>query len=253
MVALSLFLALTLTRQDPSDGCALIGSLSDGDGMGTVLTGVSGNPGLDSGLTEDHAELMRLTGLKACVFLLQENDGVINAFATRTVDDEHVKARGANPEDYPNGTVYLGVSLINMLYEKNEDFGVPSVLAHEFAHICQFKKGLKYDKTMWTELHADFMAGWFTAHRSRFRQQNLLESWNAFFELGDNDFTSEGHHGTSEERAAAFTAGVQCNLRMTQPDYWGAFKEGETYVEALGAIRQKPSQMPIVWNQRRVS
>lgn len=214
-------------------GCAL-NSASMSGSLGQVIPGASGNIGLDRGLTEDHTELLKLTSLAAQVFLLREAEGS-NAFATPSIDRENIAARGGNADYWQDGTVYLGINLINKLYSKNQDFAVPSVLAHEFGHISQFKRGLRYQMTKWTELQADYIAGWFTAHRSRFRNQNLLASWTAFFELGDSNFASPNHHGTSQERSQAFAAGVNLNLQNGVSDYWVAYDAGKKYVESLGA------------------
>jgi hypothetical protein len=77
----------------------------------------------------------------------------------------------ANAWASPNGTIIIGSKLINR-YKDRKPFAIGSprypaigfslalviIVAHEFGHLLQFKKGVTDSGAM--ELHADFMAGW---------------------------------------------------------------------------------------------
>jgi hypothetical protein len=84
-------------------------------------------------------------------------------------------------------------------------------------------------------LHADYLAGWFTAHRQRFLPQDANQALKSFFDKGDYDFFSEGHHGTPQERAAAFYAGYMLNMGNNVGLGSLAYNSGINYVRALGA------------------
>jgi hypothetical protein len=91
---------------------------------------------------------------------------------------------------------------------------VIAVCAHEFGHIYQYQHGYKdrlarLDRTHKPiELHADFLAGFFLALRKKdYPDLDLQSVGKTFYEFGDNDVDDRDHHGTSDERIAAVTAG----------------------------------------------
>jgi hypothetical protein len=80
------------------------------------------------------------------------------------------------------------------------------VIAHEFAHILQYKSGLKTDGPWQMEPHADFMAGWLLAQSPTDKYYSDAAA-EALFALGDTEFNSPDHHGQPELRAAMVRAG----------------------------------------------
>jgi hypothetical protein len=95
------------------------------------------------------------------------------------------------------------------------DVGPRVVLAHEFAHHVQFEDDLfgpvgGPEATRRTELMADAMAAYFATH-SRGLSQNakrVLQAEQAFADVGDCAFTSDGHHGTPLQRTRAVQWGA---------------------------------------------
>ena len=90
-----------------------------------------------------------------------------------------------------------------MLPEPSGASIVRSILAHEWGHILQFKKNKIGDWTVQHELSADDMSGWYLS-RLRETESNISRIKNAFFSLGDVDYTDKDHHGTPMQRAAMF-------------------------------------------------
>jgi len=134
-------------------------------------------------------------------------------------DDREGKNAYATPDILSNekgfGTVLIGENLFRELMG-TDHFGmtVLAVCAHEFGHIHQMQQGYMtslqvLDRTAKpVELHADFLAGYFLALRKVDHPELDLQSVGAVYQtIGDTAFTSPKHHGTSEERSAAITAG----------------------------------------------
>jgi hypothetical protein len=120
-----------------------------------------------------------------------------NAFAT----SEIANALG------PDGTILLGQNLLaQQLTQDSSGATVVAVMAHEFGHLVQFRNGLR-EPGKRSELHADFMAGWYLNLRGRYAWVNLMPALRIFYQLGDFQFNSPLHHGTPGERLAAAQAG----------------------------------------------
>lgn len=115
------------------------------------------------------------------------------------------------------GTVLFGRNLYALTRARDiNGMTMIAVCAHEFGHIVQFSLGLKPDldrrhpTLKVTELHADFMAGYFIADRKReFPQLDLQGAGAMFNDLGDTNFGDKNHHGTAAERVAAIEAGYK--------------------------------------------
>ena len=113
------------------------------------------------------------------------------------------------------GTVLMGKNLFRRLMG-GDNFGITviAVCAHEFGHIHQMQQGYAsslsaLDTTKKPiELHADFLAGFFLALRKADHPDLDIQTVGATYEtIGDTAFTSPKHHGTSQERSAAISAG----------------------------------------------
>jgi hypothetical protein len=96
-----------------------------------------------------------------------------------------------------------------------QDVAPQAIYAHEFAHHIQIENDYFSDPvpgattvaelTRYTELMADAMAAYYLTHKrggamNRKRVEQFLE---VFFQIGDCGFTSDGHHGTPNQRMAA--------------------------------------------------
>jgi hypothetical protein len=108
--------------------------------------------------------------------------------------------------------IVFGDGLLDFFeYAGLADVGPRVVLAHEFAHHVQFEKGLfdspltGAEATRRTELMADAMATYFATHSRglSLNAKRVLQAQQAFFEVGDCAFDSDGHHGTPLQRARA--------------------------------------------------
>lgn len=161
------------------------------------------------------------------------DDGVSpNAFATPT-----------NTEGSRDGTVRLGVRLIASEVRRflandyspghEYTYSVTAVLAHEMGHILQFKRQ-QAPPHRDTELQADFLAGWyFSTLASRdpnYGPNAVRDGMRTFYAMGDYNFTSPQHHGTPEQRLAAFMAG----LENSASDVNAAWTAAVAYRQQLG-------------------
>jgi predicted metalloprotease len=97
------------------------------------------------------------------------------------------------------------------------DFSVAYIVAHEYGHQIQDELGLfqEYGATLPTmafELQADCYAGTWAAsayQENRLEEGDLQEALDAALAVGDFDAGSAGHHGTPEQREAAWYSGFQ--------------------------------------------
>jgi predicted metalloprotease len=95
------------------------------------------------------------------------------------------------------------------------DFAVAYIVAHEYGHQVQDELGL-FDRygdrvpTMNFELQADCFAGTWAksaADQDRLEDGDLQEALDAVLAVGDFDSSNPQHHGTPEQREAAWKAG----------------------------------------------
>jgi hypothetical protein len=211
-------------------GCSLNAEILSTGGIGTLLPGGTGNRSLDSSIQTDVQELQRVFRVSAKMFLLQEANNP-NAFALSKPLPEVLASFRILPQSTPDGMVILGLNLMQSEYKSQFGTGhsIPSIIAHEYAHILQYKVGFPFTGK-WRELHADYLAGWYTAHRSRFVPQNMVESMLAFFKRGDYEYNNLNHHGTPLERQRAFSAGMNLNLKNNVRSGRVAYEQGIQYL-----------------------
>jgi predicted metalloprotease len=94
------------------------------------------------------------------------------------------------------------------------DFAVAYIVAHEYGHQIQHELGL-FERSVPTvrfELQADCFAGsWARSayDEDRLEQGDLDEALNAALAVGDFEYDSAGHHGTPEQRRAAWMSGFE--------------------------------------------
>ena len=215
-------------------------SVRVGDDLdGTPLAGNLGG-GVDEAILGEGDELSRLLGVYPAVFYLREKGGP-NALADAAIYDDLLRQEGRTSACCPDGTVLIGLALLRS--EWRATFGtslsMPAIIAHEYAHIAQFKYKLPWTEGKWPELHADFLAGWFIAHRGRFPvATDANQAAASLYYKGDYDFNESDHHGTPAERLAAFQAGFEFNLRSNSPSGGLAYQAGVNYLKRRMASRR---------------
>lgn len=216
-----LVFTLTASAARAQTGCAVSGSL---ESIGTPLAGNRGDI-IDQILLTHGAELSRQLGVYPAIFYMQES-GRPNAFATADRFPSLLAAEGRSYYDGPDGTVLFGQQLIQSEWQATFGTGqsIAPIEAHEFTHIAQYKYGFPYGGK-WRELHADYVAGWYTAHTCRAGSCNAEQARANFFYKGGGD------HGTSSERAAAFTAGYYLNAQGIDSGTL-AYQYGVRYISA---------------------
>ena len=98
-----------------------------------------------------------------------------------------------------------------------DDAGPDFVLAHEFAHLLQLNRHIDVnfegtpESTRYTELMADAISAYYLAHvrGATFQNKRIEELTVAASEVGDCSFSSNGHHGTPNQRKAAAGYGAK--------------------------------------------
>lgn len=192
-IALLILNSVTLLGQ----GCFLNGSPSS---LGKT-TRFSGNPDLDKIINQEYSFLVQKFAVAPDLFYLYDGN-TPNAYATSRISNQN----------HPDGTVLIGFSLIQQECLQSSSgtcSAVPIVMAHEFAHIVDFKFGTGLTGKH-KELFADYLAGCYMYFRAvEFKTTFAQEAAISFFQKGDYSFNSPLHHGTPEERYACLLAGYQ--------------------------------------------
>lgn len=195
----------------------------------------TGDKAMDKALDATIKKLSDLFGQVPAFGFYRESDypgvGAENAFATTE--------NTAIPGTW--GTVAFGTTLFEREMNKFDATGstIVAVIAHEFAHIWAFRRGVMDDLNAGqptvkrSELHADYLAGFFLGMRKRANSAIKLQAaGDLFHRLGDNNFNSSNHHGTSTERVAAAERGFRTGyVDGKTADY--AFSEASEYVSTL--------------------
>jgi hypothetical protein len=209
-----------------NQGCRMAGA---GDAaFRRLIRDSSGNSFLDSHYRNWGTRLMELCGVHPGLCFYDDSLTGDNALATPDV----------LLEGGPDGTVMLGISLLNHETHRINDVLPETVLpiraalfiiaAHEFGHIVQFKNGMSATDGPWQmEPHADFMAGWMLSDRYRkgefMLEREVFAAANSIFEKGDTLFNDRAHHGEPEFRAAMIWAGYE----SSKLDINAAFQKGK--------------------------
>jgi hypothetical protein len=116
------------------------------------------------------------------------------------------------------GTVGFANDLFSSELNEYDKSGstIMAIIAHEFAHVAQGNlgylkeenKGLKRGNPQMSEIHADFLAGYFLGTRKRqYPQLSFVKAKELFIRLGAENFLRAENlpsrtHGTSKERLA---------------------------------------------------
>ena len=112
-------------------------------------------------------------------------------------------------------TIYIGRRIVREVLEGTGDFGVAYIVAHEYAHNIQqelgwYDEGIRVTTVAPFELQADCMAGtwgWAVYVEGRLEPGDVEEAVATALAVGDFDYTNPQHHGTPDERRAAWLAG----------------------------------------------
>jgi hypothetical protein len=106
-----------------------------------------------------------------------------------------------------------------------DDVALPAIFAHEFGHHIQFQRGY-FDElppganpadvsgaefTRYTELMADAFSAYYLTHArgAAMQQKRVKQFLQVFFQIGDCQFGSSGHHGTPIQRMRAAEFGFK--------------------------------------------
>jgi hypothetical protein len=155
-------------------------------------------------------------------------------------DQPNAWATSASLIPNTSGTVVFGENYFKkwMKYDPT-GISVLATLAHEFGHIMQYASGQSSrirgnsPTTKRTELHADYMSGFYIA---LLKKDNPNASfWRAgdkFRQIGTYDDKDPRFHGTPEERVAASQKGFTVGFNQER-DAKSAFDSGVDYVSFL--------------------
>ncbi len=216
-----------------SNGCFLTASGAESFRSGQIrLLATSGIPQADYAFTREVVQFM--------MPIFRLNPG--SAF----YDDSRSPNAFATPESLlgmPNGTIGFGVNLLRQLFANFSgrstlsmgDHAATAIFAHEFGHIAQFVNAFPVSLGKIPELHADYMAGWYTGIRAvqlhGYQTLNFDEMAQQMFNIGDFEFTSQQHHGMPSERVSSFLAGAGLAINNRgQVDANSAFRAGMNYL-----------------------
>jgi predicted metalloprotease len=155
-----------------------------------------------------------------------------NTLAAADIPPPHVFAAFPGPgESVPSGcgqsagedsafycpaddTIYIGQRITEQVAQGAGDFGAAFILAHEYAHNVQqelgwYQAGRRLAVKQF-ELEADCMAGnWANAvyETGKLDPGDIEEAQRTAQAVGDFDFSNPQHHGTPDERRAAWQLG----------------------------------------------
>ena len=196
----------------------------------------TGDPAFDADMIEEITVLNDVFDVNVPVYI--PNDSLDDAFFTPY---KFRKLIERDEGDYDDTSLTGSVFISKGFFEKelNENFGslraVPAIMAHEFAHARQYKKHFPYKATLWRELHADFLAGWYLALRFDYLGDDPRPAFRSFYNKGSNrGFFDPNHHGNKNQRVAAMYAGYYSYFQGTSSGV-AAYDVGIEYVKHLGA------------------
>jgi hypothetical protein len=210
-------------------GCSMTGNMSIGS-VGSIRLNKTGNQNLDEGMHKSCNQLRAKFNVRAIAVLLNESGGP-NAFASPHVFPDVIQAGGADPDTYPDGTVFLGVKLLQSELRSGRKYAILAILAHEYAHLMQNNRDFPFDG-MWKELHADYMGGWYLGSLRLAHPEVVYQAFESLVRKGDYNFNSPDHHGTPRQRGAAFVAGYKAGGTAD-----AAYRRGLNYISALRDAR----------------
>jgi hypothetical protein len=173
----------------------------------------SGNKGLDNYLSTESARLIELFGLAPDLSYIDAPEWDNAAAASEPLNE------------FTSGTVYLGIKLLRTEFPDalRGRHAVVGILAHEFGHILQYKyEGATFTDPFETEIHADFMAGYYIARRALTIPTDVDNLAVSLFLRADApEFFQAPDHGNGYQRVAAMLAGYY-SQSLTPSDAYNA-------------------------------
>jgi hypothetical protein len=154
----------------------------------------SGNLVIDTLCVVEAKRLNKFFGVNA-LFSFYDDSGFENAQA-------ELKKYATEPDD---GRVLMGVNFAHSLI-RTSDVAIMVVLAHEWAHIRQFKANTRFVWNVRYELAADKDAGAYLGSTNVDKDLGKKAA-KVFSDMGKNDFTNPDYHGTANQRADMFRDG----------------------------------------------
>jgi hypothetical protein len=176
-------------------------------------------------------------------YVKREDESLLKFFKTPSSIYLDLQGTDAHAVD---ADISIGLKFIAQYYTANDErtgqLKIAGILAHEKSHVFQFYwkfesmlRDVQGHPVKWFELHADYLAGAYMAWRDSGRAKSASELSRFFFDLGDRAVTSDDHHGTEDERLAAFTYGYFEFLELTKErrraDVESAAIKGVLYVQ----------------------
>lgn len=221
----------SLSRADEIEGgCTLaLSHALDGTSTGIGVVGKdielgTGNPAKDKFLGRALARLAQTLGERP-TFAFYEDGERANAYASPGEDGV--------PDTW--GKVRFGRRLFGDLTNNFGDDGIAilGVLAHEFAHVAQYRRrvmsALAGKTVKRSELHADLVSGYYLGLRKLANTSlKLRAAGMALYSIGDYAYNDPQHHGTPEERIEASEYGF--SLANQGRSYLDAFNHGMSWV-----------------------
>jgi|GEM_PF-1394473 len=186
----------------------------------------TGNRALDRRVRTEAKRLIRFFGVRPNLYILDDRRTRPNAFAS---------SRTTRYGTY--GTIYLGFKLLTteLWNTKKGPLAVAGIMAHEFAHIYQYKNGLKRGGK-YQELHADYLAGYYICRRKYMHPYQMNAFAYTLYQKGDYNLWSRTHHGTPRERVRAMLAG--CSSKKYS--LYQAYRTGWRFIHTRGRRSRNP-------------
>jgi hypothetical protein len=211
------------------------------------------NTTLDNYIRAENAKLVDIFGV------------IPNLVYVDAVNWDNAAASSDPDEVLITGTVYIGIKLLENEF-KDKQRGLHAIigaLAHEYGHILQYKfEGATFTDLLQTELHADFMAGYYIAKRSALTPTEVDNFAFSLFLRGDRPtFFGAPDHGGGDQRVAAMLAGYYSKTLEPNDAYNAGRRvalelspiiDNNTNFEVLGDKEADPearAQMQENWSQ----
>ena len=195
----------------------------------------TGNAALDRALDASIKRLSDVFGQVPAFGFYREEDhpdiGAMNAFAT----PESTNIPGTW------GTIGFGTQLFQREMTRFDQGGstIVAIIAHEFGHIWAMRNGTidqmnnGQHTVRRSELHADFLAGYFLGMRKKANPSlSLQAAGDLFNRLGDYNTQSRNHHGTPKERVAASEEGFKVGYLQNRDSKY-AVSAGLEYIRSI--------------------
>jgi hypothetical protein len=183
----------------------------------------SNNPDLDRALIAELKRILETIPVNPGFQFIEEDNP--NAFALK-----------ASLISGTNGTVLIGLKLLNVLFQESQGgVSVAGVCAHECGHIYQyfseFYDRLNGSSKIYLELHADCLAGFYMGKRKDTTADQIKLFTKTLVSFGGYDYGNEKFHGSPGQRAAAMEHGYMLAGKGVSFD--DAAADGESYVKRL--------------------